>query len=652
MAHRVDTAGNVAGMFADKVPGVSAGTVVDDEWLNAVQEEYIEPIDLAGDTLDKTKRDQLASAVAVRIDTIARLRAIPIPSGGKGARLVLGYAAAGDGGGGVFIWDAASAAADDGGMVILPTGHTGAGRWVRVTSLRGAVVEWFGARGDWDGAAGTDDTTAIRAAATYVQNAGGGTLRFGKGKKYRIFSDGSTTDIGAFSGINGITLDWNGAEIVVDRTFTLSEAVRVFSFTNCHNIDMGSAIMSCTQSQPANERTARGPEFADYYQGCIGVRAGVTKATDFRQVWHLERAPAEPLSYASRNFDLGVTHATRCGYPLSSTLSGYNLKAVLHTDTCGRSYFPTGGFNHQVDVYSKNHEASVDCLIATDNGQGMRGLRLNYTNTESTTADNSINCVRIEFQDSELYDGTHADIHVHLNIETIATTWLGYGLEIGKVLSTDVADTVDRGHELNNISVSGSIVGKSANQRTLGICNVGTWGIGEFVHNFCIKDLRLSPSIAPALINLASVWGPATFENFTSSAVPTITKPTKGNIFWLGANAIGVNYNGDLTGVSAATTVGINYFVNGNMVTLEIENAQGTSNTTACSVTGMPAAIRPAFAAIVVGRYQDNGVTYLGLVRINTNGDIELLNAAGASAFFTASGTKGIPGQTISYRLS
>ena len=45
---------------------------------------------------------------------------------------VLGWAAEGDGGGGFFVWIAASTTADDGGLTINPTGHSGAGRWSRL----------------------------------------------------------------------------------------------------------------------------------------------------------------------------------------------------------------------------------------------------------------------------------------------------------------------------------------------------------------------------------------------------------------------------------------------------------------------------------------------------------------------------------------
>lgn len=143
MAHRVDTAGNVANMFIDKNPATNTpGTIVDDEWLNSVQEEYLEPIELAGDTLDKAKRDQLAGAIAVRIDTIARLRAQPVPSGGKGVRLVLGSTTAGDGGGGIYRWDGAASDADNNGSIIRPDAVLAAdpGRWLALSLGSAASV--------------------------------------------------------------------------------------------------------------------------------------------------------------------------------------------------------------------------------------------------------------------------------------------------------------------------------------------------------------------------------------------------------------------------------------------------------------------------------------------------------------------------------
>ena len=75
------------------------------------------------------------------VDTISALRALAVPSAITRCWM-RGYAAANDGGAGVFDWDSACVDADDDGITILPSGHSGAGRWVR--NFLGAVsVKWY-----------------------------------------------------------------------------------------------------------------------------------------------------------------------------------------------------------------------------------------------------------------------------------------------------------------------------------------------------------------------------------------------------------------------------------------------------------------------------------------------------------------------------
>lgn len=69
-----------------------------------------------------------------------------------------GFWTPGDGGGGLFFWDAASATADNLGLVVQPTGVP-VGRWKRILNNQTVSVKWFGAKGD----GGTDDTASITA---------------------------------------------------------------------------------------------------------------------------------------------------------------------------------------------------------------------------------------------------------------------------------------------------------------------------------------------------------------------------------------------------------------------------------------------------------------------------------------------------------
>lgn len=65
--HRIDTDGNVANQFSDGTPGVTQATVVDDDWLNAVQEEICNAVVMTGLTLNKAAHNQLWSAITAQV---------------------------------------------------------------------------------------------------------------------------------------------------------------------------------------------------------------------------------------------------------------------------------------------------------------------------------------------------------------------------------------------------------------------------------------------------------------------------------------------------------------------------------------------------------------------------------------------------------
>jgi hypothetical protein len=97
------------------------------------------------------------------VETIAQLKARP--PGFAPCVAVLGYYARGDGGGGLFHWDASESSADNGGTVIVTDSYPPLGRWKR--DFDGTIsVRWFGATGT------ADDTIALRAALASVPHSG------------------------------------------------------------------------------------------------------------------------------------------------------------------------------------------------------------------------------------------------------------------------------------------------------------------------------------------------------------------------------------------------------------------------------------------------------------------------------------------------
>lgn len=97
-------------------------------------------------------------------NTVAELRTVVGTNTGDAAT-TLGCLSAGDGGDGLWRWDAASIATDNTGTVVKPTAvaSNAEGRWLRVNTDE-VWVKWFGAKGDNS----VDDAPAIQAAVDYA----------------------------------------------------------------------------------------------------------------------------------------------------------------------------------------------------------------------------------------------------------------------------------------------------------------------------------------------------------------------------------------------------------------------------------------------------------------------------------------------------
>lgn len=112
------------------------------------------------------------------------------------------------------------------------------------------------------------------------------------------------------------------------------------------------------------------------------------------------------------------------------------------------------------------------------------------------------------------------------------------------------------------------------------------------------------------------------------------------------------SFTGTLTGCTTSPTQTFKYYRHNEMVTISPAGTLvAVSNTTACTITGMPTHIRPLSTRKIIAETQDSGVPNAGLWEIGTGGTITLRKDVSGGAF-TASGNKGIgQGTEVSYTM-
>lgn len=145
--------------------------------------------------MNATRLNNMEAGIAAAntsVTTIASLRALTDFSNVVN---VLGYYAVGDGGGGVFRWDATdTTSTDNGGTIITPSSAlSSSGRWKRV--YEGEVnARWFGVNPSQ-----LDNTAALQAAVNWVSLGIGGTVFIPMGFNKFMFDQGT-------SGLSTITI--------------------------------------------------------------------------------------------------------------------------------------------------------------------------------------------------------------------------------------------------------------------------------------------------------------------------------------------------------------------------------------------------------------------------------------------------------------
>jgi len=130
---------------------------------------------------------------------------------------------------------------------------------------------------------------------------------------------------------------------------------------------------------------------------------------------------------------------------------------------------------------------------------------------------------------------------------------------------------------------------------------------------------------------------------------PQYLTAAEGNAAYAALESTGT-YTGAYTGTATNPAPVLRWSKVGKLVALYVPQSSATSNATGFTITGAPAAIRPARTQVLQAIVRDNNVVSAGLASMDTSG-VLTLGLTLTAGNFTATGVKGLELQTLTYSL-
>lgn len=214
--------------------------------------------------------------------------------------------------------------------------------------------------------------------------------------------------------------------------------------------------------------------------------------------------------------------------------------------------------------------------------------------------------------------------------------------------TTTVAEIITVVFAVDTVVTVGNFTFGSAVPTSLTDVNVGIIGANS------LKSILKGSELHEGLVQKATDGEVTAATNDTKFVTPagltqayTLTSDLPTDIETVGS--FNINLAGFSPSVSATT---VRYSLVANQVTLDFAAKFGTSNdTTMTSGVGeVPAVIRPAISAFMLTNVRDSGTDQVGILQIISNGQMQFFADPGSGAF-TASGSKGISANAVSYIL-
>lgn len=566
--------------------------------------------------LDRNKLTNLAALKAIVHTTL---------TDGDSAR-TLGYTSANDGGSGDYYWNASSTATADDFIYIAATSNgANPGRWVLDTT-NGANIIQAGCVGNDS----TDNATALQAAITAAATLGIG-LRIPKG----IFQYTVTPTIP--EGLNLMSGDGNdsilkpvgcdGMEFTNQTTYSGSRLFENFLISGSSASSFSGILGQMT--------SASGDRVTGIHFRSISI-IGFGYAASLQGFWNC-------------TFDTIFAYACHQGFHLSNrnikvTLRDCHIIAGTSPGGAGSRY----GVNMVLDAGVRSESVHIrGCYIYGWDIGAAAGNAL-YVVIDDCDFDN-IQTTGVQFVTIN-GGGTISNCWINTNNSTATTgvllSALGAAIADGvKIIGNTITATQSNASSIG-IDVGNNHTAVNANENR--VSGFPT-GIKTNTPNAELRDNTINASTNAVTIDSSASTnnriGPNYIEAGTALAFTSGSAQPAGLMYW----ATG-SFTMALTGCAAGVNASVVWVSSGSSVALSIaSDATGTSNATTMTGTGAPQSIRPAsnqsFQSVIV----DNGTGAFGRAIMAASSGTVTFSADLDGAAFTATGTKGLRQQTVTY---
>jgi hypothetical protein len=561
-----------------------------------------------------------------------------------------GYYADADGGGGIFVGVTGGAYTDNGGTVIVPGGGAGTSAWVR-QGLNTSTLIWegeylnikaFGAVGD-----GISNDTA------FIQNAVNGceTIYFPVGTynvQSRINVPAKRSILGApgatISSANNIMLFYAYGTFVIESMILTCPAAAQNTFWTAIRLDQINAT-------PANTELI--------VRDCI--------ITNFDIGVYCDGGSPQKIIYVE------VSGCTIVSNPLNTG----GAVSIVPTLNLNNAQFVTIHDNPMLD--SSNRTAPVNNIYCI--GSEKVYIRNNhlYSGTIKVLSNsgNSVNHVVVESNYLRglawiLFGADATPIRQIDFVNNFCDTFVTNVGDPAAVLVSTYSAAVIPGNAIDSFNSRGnyfkncprnvylfqlsagnnfgSVILNSNKYYSTSTASPGTY----YVVNYNLSGISYNEMVATSEdLNgnglTRGYFAPSNpFANVVQSSIIeiNITGPRT-------TGPVGT-FIATLTGCTTSPTNAVNYTINGDIACLTFTSITATSNTTSCTLTGLPAFLQPATipAKCIVTLSNNSTFVSAGLADINPGSNVITLENNGSTAGFTAAGVKGIYMCTITYSLA